>query len=101
MKLRQYGQLLVVLVLFVSACSNESSAGVVRSTSTPTKQATPTSTQVVHVAQQPLPKGLLHAAYPVMDWVYNVTCGRAVHSYDNGQMKGAIAYDAAACVFPS
>ncbi len=101
MKLRQYGQLLVVLVLFVSACSNESSAGLMRSTSTPTKQATPTSTQVVHVAQQPLPKGLLNSAYPVMDWVFNITCGRAVNSYNNGQMKGAIAYDSAAWLYPS
>src|SRR5438105_5273100 len=68
MKPRQYGQLLIVLVLFVAACSNESSAVSVRRTSTPTRQATPTSTQVVHVAQQPLPKGLLNSAYPVMDW---------------------------------
>src|SRR5207245_2842866 len=64
MKPRQYGQLLIVLVLFVAACSNESSAVSVRRTSTPTRQATPTSTQVVHVAQQPLPKGLLNSAYP-------------------------------------
>src|SRR5207237_2087233 len=72
-----------------------------RSTSTPTKQATPTSTQVVHVAQQPLPKGLLNSAYPVMDWVFNITCGQAVNSYNNGQMKGAIAYDSAAWLYPS
>src|SRR5438270_13621082 len=96
MKPRQYGQLLIVLVLFVAACSNESSAVSVRRTSTPTRQATPTSTQVVHVAQQPLPKGLLNSAYPVMDWVFNITCGQAVNSYNNGQMKEAIAYDSAA-----
>ena len=101
MKPRQYGQLLIVLVLFVAACSNESSAVSVRSTSTRTKQATPTSTQVVHVAQQPLPKGLLNSAYPVMDWVFNITCGQAVNSYNNGQMKGAIAYDSAAWLYPS
>src|SRR5205085_1756326 len=101
MKPRQYGQLLVVIVLFVAACSNESSAVSVRRTSTPTRHAPPTSTQIVHIAQQPLPKGLLNSAYPVMDWVFNITCGRAVNSYNKGQMKGAIAYDSAAWLFPS
>src|SRR5947208_16276298 len=101
MKPRQYGQLLIVLVLLlVTACSNESSAASVRSTSTPTRQATPTSTQVVHVAQQPLPKGLLNSAYPVMDWAFNIPCGQAVNSYNNGKMKGAIAYDSAAWLYP-
>src|SRR5438552_15511994 len=88
MKPRQYGQLLIVLVLLlVEVLRNESSAVSVRRTSTPTRQATPTSTQVVHVAQQPLPKGLLNSAYPVIDWVFNITCGQAVNSYNNGQMK--------------
>src|SRR5437660_12817280 len=96
MKPRQYGQLLIVLLLLVAACSNESSAVSVRRTSTPTRQATPTSTQVVHVAQQPLAKGVLNSAYPVMDWAFNIPCGQAVSSYHNGQWKGAIASSSAA-----
>src|SRR5215469_9179619 len=102
MKPRQSGQLLIVCVLLLlAACSNEGSAVSSRRTPIPTRQATPTSTQVVRVEQHSLPKGLLNSAYPVMDWVFNITCGQAVNSYNNGQMKGAIAYDSAAWLYPS
>lgn len=36
-----------------------------------------------------------------MDWVYNTTCGRAMNSYSNSQMKAPIAYDSAAWLYPS
>ncbi len=48
-----------------------------------------------------MPKGLLNPAYPVMDWVFNVTCGSAVASYGASQVNAAIAYDSAAWLFPS
>lgn len=102
MKPCQYGQWFIVFVLvLLAACSNESQAVSVRRTSTPTRQTTPGSTRVVRVAQQSMPRGLLNPAYPVMDWVYNVTCGRAMNSYNSGQMKAAIAYDSAAWLYPS
>jgi hypothetical protein len=57
--------------------------------------------QVTPIVQQPLPKRLLNPKYPVMDWVYNVTCGRAVDSYSRSQMDATIAYDSAAWLYPS
>lgn len=102
MKACQSRQLLMVcILLLVAACSNESSAVSSRRTPIPTRQATATSTQVVRVAQQSLPKGLFNPTYPVLDWVYNVTCGQATNAYSSGQMKTAIAYDSAAWLYPS
>jgi hypothetical protein len=48
-----------------------------------------------------MPKGLLNPAYPVLDWVFNVTCGQAASSYDASQMNATIAYDSAAWLYPS
>ena len=57
-------------------------------------------TQVALPVQQSLPKGLMKAGYPVMDWVFNVTCNQAVNSYANSPMNAALAYDSAAWLYP-
>src|SRR5258708_11028419 len=36
-----------------------------------------------------------------MDWVFNITCGQAVNSYNGSQMRAAIAYDSSAWLYPS
>jgi spore germination protein YaaH len=105
MKRRQYGQLLIVgMLLLVVACSNETRTVSLHTTPLPSRQArqgTPTASQVVPVVQQTLPKGLLNPKYPVMDWVFNVTCGQAINSYSSSQMQATIAYDSAAWLYPS
>ena len=63
------------MVLFLAACGNQTSVVLVPSTPSPSPHS-----QVTPVVQQPLSKSLLNPKYPVMDWVYNVTCGRAVDS---------------------
>ncbi len=84
------------MVLLLAACGNQTSVVLVPSTPSPS-----TPSQVTPVVQQPLPKSLLNPKYPVMDWVYNVTCGRAVDSYSRSQMDATIAYDSAAWLYPS
>src|SRR5438270_6919590 len=101
MKYRQYGQLLIVsMLLLVVACSNDTRAVSLHTTPLPSRQATPTAAQVVPVVQQALPKGLLNPGYPVMDWVFNITCGQAVNSYRSSPMQTAIAFDSAAWSYP-
>ncbi|MFL5624150.1 MAG: hypothetical protein ACJ788_00965, partial [Ktedonobacteraceae bacterium] len=102
MKYRQYGQLLAVfMLLLVVACSNETRTVSMQTTLTPAKRATPTSLPTVPVVQQPLPKGLFKPGYPVMDWVFNITCSRAIDSYNSSQMQTALAYDSSAWLYPS
>ncbi len=36
-----------------------------------------------------------------MDWVFNITCGQAIDSYNNSHMNATIAYDSAAWLYPS
>ncbi len=84
------------MLLLLAACGNQTSVVLVPSTPSPS-----TPSQVTPVVQQPLPKSLLNPKYPVMDWVYNVTCGRAVDSYSRSQMDATIAYDSAAWLSPS
>src|SRR2546421_11491988 len=84
------------MVLLLAACGNQKTCVLVPSTPSPS-----TASQVTPVVQQPLPKSLLNPKYPVMDWVYNVTCGRAVDSYSRSQMDATIAYDSAAWLSPS
>jgi hypothetical protein len=94
MKRYQCGQLLtVIILLLLEACSNE--------TTTVSLPATPTPSQTVPLVQQSLPRGLLNPEYPVMDWVFNVTCGQAVDSYHSSQMNATIAYDSDAWLYPS
>jgi spore germination protein YaaH len=93
--------LIVCMLLMIAACSNQTNAVSMQRTPVPSRQATPTSAQVVPIVQQHLPKGLLKAGYPVMDWVFNTTCGRAVDSYNSVQMNTAIAYDSSAWLYPS
>lgn len=101
MKYRQFGQLLSTLMLvLLAACSNGPN-GVSSPTPTPLRPSTPTPKRVLSIVQQPLPKGLLNPAYPVMDWVFNITCGQAVNSYNGSQMRTAIAYDSSAWLYPS
>src|SRR5256714_10177941 len=84
------------MALLLAACGNQTSVVLVPSTPSPSPRS-----QVTPVVQQPLPKSLLNPKYPVMDWVYNVTCGRAVDSYSRSQMDATIAYDSAAWLSPS
>ena len=63
-------------------------------------KATPTPT-AVPVVQQSLPKGLLKPGYPVLDWVFSLTCNQALNSLGNSTMNAALAYDSAAWLYPS
>ncbi|MFL5692053.1 MAG: glycosyl hydrolase family 18 protein [Ktedonobacteraceae bacterium] len=105
MKRCQYGQLFMVCMLFlVAACSNETRGVSLHTTPLPSRQArqaTPTAAQVEPGMQQALPKGLLNPKYPVMDWVFSITCGQAINAYSSSQMQTAIAYDSAAWLYPS
>src|SRR2546428_7032537 len=97
MKYRQIPQLFAAIILLLLAgCSNQTSPVLVASPPSPS-----TSSTVAPVVQQPLPKGLLNAKYPVMDWVFNQTCSLAVDSYSRSQMDATIAYDSAAWLYPS
>jgi spore germination protein YaaH len=97
MKYRQIPQLFAATILLLLAgCSNQTGPVLVASTPSPS-----TSSTVAPVVQQPLPKGLLNAKYPVMDWVFNQTCSLAVDSYSRSQMDATIAYDSAAWLYPS
>jgi hypothetical protein len=92
----QVALLAVIMLVPLAACSTGTGGAYIVSfspTSTPGAGAPP--------AQQPLPKGLLNATYPVMDWVFNRTCGLAVNSYSLDQMSTTIAYDSAAWLYPS
>lgn len=98
--------LIAIMLLLLSACNEETHIGSTGATSTSPgyvtpEQATPTPEQGTPVVQQPLPKGLLNPAYPVMDWVFNVTCNQAIDSYGNSRLNATIAYDSAAWLYPS
>src|SRR5438046_8826721 len=84
------------IVLLLTACTNGNNTGQILVRLTPSSGATPTPVQ-----QLALPKRLLNPKYPVMDWVFNQTCGRAATSYDSSQMNTTIAYDSAAWLYPS
>src|SRR5205823_10225890 len=83
-----------IMLLLLTACAGCDSAGQVLVPITPLA-ATPTP------VQQPLPKRLFNPKYPVMDWVFNQTCSRAVSSYSGSQIDTTIAYDSAAWLYPS
>src|ERR1700730_2237714 len=95
--------LTIIIILLLTACSSGTSTVSLQTTPTPTRKATPTPTPtpVAPPVQQPMPKGLLKPGYPVMDWVFNITCGQAINSFDNSSMNAAIAYDSAAWLYPS
>src|SRR5260370_23588977 len=88
MKYRQIPQLFAAIILLLLAgCSNQTSPFLVASTPSPS-----TSSTVAPVVQQPLPKGLLNAKYPVMDWVFNQTCGFAFVDIQARAGKAAFAH---------
>lgn len=90
---------LFLLMMLLIGCSNDAPSTtpvIIAPASSPTgAQATPV------ISQQSLPKGLLKSSYPVMDWVFNVTCDKSVASYSASPMNTTIAYDSAAWLFPS
>jgi len=93
MKYRQPGILLpVIILLLLAACGNGTRAVSSHTTHIPSR--------IAPVKQQPLPKRLLNPHYPVMDWVYNITCGQAINSYNNNSLDTALAYDSAAWLYP-
>ena len=94
----------LILLVLLAACSNQSQQLVaVQTTSTSVRSASVSTspTQAVQPVQQTLPKGLLRPGYPVMDWVFNITCSQAINSYNSDQMNTALAYDSAAWLYPS
>ena len=99
--------LIIIMLLLLAACSNETPAVSSRAThipskqSTPRRQITPTPSQNAPITQQPLPKGLLRPGYPVLDWVFNISCDQAINSYGNSSIDTAIAYDSTAWLYPS
>ena len=99
--------LIIIMLLLLAACSNETPAVSSRATPIPSKQSTsrrqitPTPSQNAPITQQPLPKGLLKPGYPVLDWVFNISCDQAINSYDNSSIDTAIAYDSTAWLYPS
>ncbi len=86
--------LTAIVLLPLAACGTGSGGAYLVSFSS-------TSTPSAPAVQQPLPKGLLNANYPVIDWVFNQMCSLAVDSYSHSQMSTTIAYDSAAWLYPS
>lgn len=103
MKPRRFVQLLALIMpLLAAACGAETSTGALQQAAPiQGERVAPTPTQVTPVVQQHLPKGLLNPKYPVLDWVFNITCGQAVDSYSRSPMDTTIAYDSAAWLYPS
>src|SRR5215469_858560 len=87
------GSLAMIILLLLTACGNGTRAV--------SSHATHIPSRIAPVRQQPLPKGLLDPRYPVMDWVYSITCGQAIDSYNSSSPDTAIAYDSAAWLYPS
>src|ERR1700687_4200763 len=94
----------LLAILLLTACNNGSAYNTVPNSPTPIKQTaeklTPTPT-AVPVVQQSLPKGLLKPGYPVLDWVFSISCSQAINSFDNSSMNATLAYDSAAWLYPS
>jgi spore germination protein YaaH len=101
MKYRQsISCVMLCLLVFLASCASEAGPTTPKLASTPSLSP---STPIAHATppvQENLPNGLLNPAYPVMDWVFNITCGQAVTSYNRSSMRSTIAYDSAAWLFP-
>src|SRR5690348_5900554 len=89
---RLFAASLIMMLLALAGCSDGTDVVVL-----PSSQSSSTTAVV---EQQTLPKGLFHANYPVIDWVFNRTCSLAVNSYNQNAMDATIAYDSAAWVYP-
>ncbi len=95
---RLFATILIMMQLVLAGCGD--GTNVVVSPSSQSSPATSDGAATPVVQQQTLPKGLFHANYPVIDWVFNRTCSLAMNSYNQNAMDATIAYDSAAWVYP-